>query len=123
MSVAQGDLHLNMKVSSHEGDTQWLDKMVDPHDTPETATMRAECHDKRGLTIARALEVLSDKERCIITSRFMEDQKKTLAEIGKAMGVTKERVRQIEKRALEKLRHHIMQASDHMNDIYDFMEA
>ena len=56
--------------------------------------------------IMRALDILKEKERNVIVLRFglKEEQKKTLEEIGNSYGVTKECIRQIEKRAIEKLK-------------------
>ncbi|HYB57261.1 MAG TPA: sigma-70 family RNA polymerase sigma factor, partial [Alphaproteobacteria bacterium] len=51
-----------------------------------------------------AMETLSERERRVIESRFLGEDKTTLAEIGEAFGVTKERIRQIERQALVKLR-------------------
>jgi RNA polymerase sigma-32 factor len=51
-----------------------------------------------------ALETLTPRERQIITSRFLGEEKPTLAELAGRFGVTRERVRQIEARALAKLR-------------------
>jgi len=56
----------------------------------------------------RAIETLDDRERHIIENRYLTEQPKTLEEIGQTYGVSKERVRQIEERALEKLRRHAL---------------
>ena len=50
------------------------------------------------------MEHLTAREREVITRRFLKDDKITLAEIGETFGVTKERIRQIEGKALSKLR-------------------
>jgi DNA-binding CsgD family transcriptional regulator len=57
--------------------------------------------------LREALDTLSDREAFVITMRFGlgDDQPKTLGEIGKALGLTRERVRQIESRSMSKLRH------------------
>ena len=51
-----------------------------------------------------ALDVLNDRERYIIMNRYLTEEPKTLQEIGDEFGITRERVRQIEKRALEKIK-------------------
>jgi RNA polymerase sigma-32 factor len=50
------------------------------------------------------MQTLSERERRVIESRFLGEDKTTLAEIGEGFGVTKERIRQIERQALGKLR-------------------
>ena len=59
------------------------------------------------LQIAEALDKLSERERRIIVLRFgLEDGKfRTLEEVGREFGITRERIRQIEAKALRKLRH------------------
>ncbi|MBT5499108.1 MAG: sigma-70 family RNA polymerase sigma factor, partial [Alphaproteobacteria bacterium] len=56
-----------------------------------------------------ALALLSPREQDIIQHRFLDDEKSTLAEIGADYGVTKERIRQIESRALNKLKTALVQ--------------
>ena len=58
----------------------------------------------RSSVIEKALAALDERERQIIKHRFLEENKPTLEEIGNDFGVSKERIRQIEGRALEKLR-------------------
>ena len=57
----------------------------------------------RNVWVEKALSNLTSRERQIIESRFLDDRKLTLAEIGEEFGVSKERIRQIENRALEKM--------------------
>jgi len=64
--------------------------------------------EERKQLLYHAVEMLDERERHIIESRYLTEEPKTLEEIGKAYGVSKERVRQIEERALEKLRRHAL---------------
>jgi RNA polymerase sigma-32 factor len=97
------DRSLNAGVAGEDTD-EAMDFLADDRPTPEAivqelkdgATMAAWLHD--------ALETLSQRERDIIRERFLGDEKTTLADIGETYGVTKERIRQIEGRALNKLR-------------------
>jgi len=55
--------------------------------------------------LAAVLETLGERERLILTSRYLGDEPRSLTQIAQVMGVTKERIRQIEARALQKLLH------------------
>ncbi len=99
--LARPDRSLNATV----GDTdELLDFRRDGAPTPEEATMTRHDRRTRAGWIVAALERLNPRERQIITSRFLDEQPRTLAELGSVFGVSKERVRQIEARALGKLR-------------------
>ena len=83
-------------------DTQLGDLLEDGHATPEQTLTRDALHDD----LEHLLEELSPREAEVIRSRFglEDDTPRTLAEIGEAMALSRERVRQIETRALLKLR-------------------
>lgn len=83
-------------------DTQLGDLLEDGHATPEQTLTRDSLHDD----LEHLLEELSPREAEVIRSRFglEDDTPRTLAEIGEAMALSRERVRQIETRALLKLR-------------------
>ena len=78
--------------------------LVDLSPTPEEATIR----DKDGRLMAGILcdvmAELSDRERAILSARLLGDKRRQLLDIGDDLGITKERVRQIERRALRHLR-------------------
>ena len=65
-----------------------------------------------------ALGELSDRERKIIRERRLVDEGATLEQLGKALGVSKERVRQLEQRALGKLRQHLASAIPVKEDLF-----
>lgn len=75
-------------------------------DGPNPEEIVGHLHDSRTRTawIGQALDQLTPREREIITSRFLSGQRSTLAEIGDSFGLTKERIRQIERKALDKMR-------------------
>lgn len=97
------DRSLNATFSDGESD-QFQDFLADDRPTPEENV--TDTHDSalRKQRLHEALESLSEREQTIITQRFLGDDRKTLAEIGETFGLTKERIRQIEARALGKLR-------------------
>jgi RNA polymerase sigma-32 factor len=81
-----------------------LDRLAGASATPED---EASSHERRGLAeaaVCEALRELSDRERMIVRERLMADEPRTLHELGMKLGVSKERVRQIEERACGKLR-------------------
>ncbi len=86
-----------------DSETEWQDWLVD--DTQNHGEVIAENDElahRRGL-LARAMEVLNDRERHILTERRLTDEPRTLEELSQEYDVSRERVRQIEVRAFEKL--------------------
>ena len=99
------DQSLNMAIGGDEtGGDEFQDFLPDHDPTPEQNVI--EHHDGaiRSQRIIDALDLLSTRERRIIVSRFIEDEPLTLAELGLVFDVSKERIRQIESKALDKLR-------------------
>lgn len=93
----------SLDVAHGEGPTA-IERLANPTPTPEE---EASAHERE--TIARAsvhdaLERLSEREQLIVRERIMTDEPITLSELGERLGVSKERVRQLEERALGKLR-------------------
>jgi RNA polymerase sigma-32 factor len=81
-----------------------LDRLAAPSATPED---EASAHERRGrarVAVGEALRELSERERMIVRERLMTDEPRTLQELGVKLGVSKERVRQLEERARGKLR-------------------
>jgi len=98
------DVSLDSKSFS-DSTVTLLDTLVAP--TP-AADVIIECHAKTRIqrdAIAIALNVLQPREKFIVEQRFMIDDRKSLAELGVKLGITKERVRQLEVRTVKKLRH------------------
>lgn len=108
--LSQRDQSLNNPVGEDSGD-EVGDFLVDPSPTPEEIVL-----DRREIQVRRswldaALGELTERERAIVQARFLRDDKQTLEELGAELGITKERVRQIEHKAFEKLRHSVLQRS------------
>ncbi len=72
--------------------------------TPEEEAIENEKEEILKEKLWKALDVLNERERYIILNRYLTEEPKTLQEIGDEFGITRERVRQIEKRALEKIK-------------------
>ncbi len=75
--------------------------------TPEEEAIENEKEEILKKELWKALDVLNEREKYIILNRYLTDNPKTLQEIGDEFGITRERVRQIEKRALEKIKKHL----------------
>jgi RNA polymerase sigma-32 factor len=103
MRMLGGDQSLNATISP-SGEDAWQDFLAD--DRPDPEEVVAEAHDgkTRSRWLAQSLAELSERERTIIRERRLVDEGKTLEELGVRLGISKERVRQIEHRALQKLR-------------------
>ncbi len=96
------DHSLNAPVRS-DGEGEWQDWLVDESESQETLIADAEEMDKRRELLADAMETLNERERHILTERRLQDDPTTLEDLSKVYGISRERVRQIEVRAFEKL--------------------
>ena len=101
-----GDQSLNVAVGT-ESDDQWLDLLPDNRSSPEEVVIGLRDSETRSRWLESALGVLSDREQKIIRERRLVDEGATLEQVGQVLGVSKERVRQLEQRALGKLGQHI----------------
>ncbi len=97
------DWSLNERVRRDSPD-EWGDKLADDSDSPEDIAAAESTERFRKGLIAKALQSLSVRERAIIASRHLTDMKKTRSTIAGELGISRERVRQLEKSALEKMR-------------------
>jgi RNA polymerase sigma-32 factor len=68
------------------------------------------------------MNCLNSREQDIIARRYLQDNSETLANIGKDLGVTKERIRQIESRAIRKMRHHLLKNSNEVRSLLESTE-
>tara|TARA_B100000676_G_scaffold290487_1_gene324026 strand:+ start:7901 stop:8698 length:798 start_codon:yes stop_codon:yes gene_type:complete len=100
MSGSDSSLNVPLRADS-EG--EWQDWLVDDSDNQETALAnREEANERRNMLLA-SMEVLNERERQILIARRLEEEPKTLEELSGEYGVSRERVRQIEVRAFEKI--------------------
>jgi len=110
--LGASDQSLNAPVAE-EGDGNWQDFLADVRPTPEEIVTGLRDSETRSRWLNDALTQLSDREQKIIRERRLQEEGATLEELGKSLGVSKERVRQLEQRAMEKLRTHIEQRIEH----------
>lgn len=101
------DQSLNATIGE-EGEDDWLGKLEDDGPNPEEVVMGLKDAESRTRWLAEAIGELSEREQTIIRRRRLREEGDTLEELGKQLGVSKERVRQLEHRALEKLKDSIM---------------
>ena len=97
-----GDQSLNVKVGD-EGDAEWQDMLVDSHDTQDNILANSNELSFRKKIFDQALEVLNEREKEIISLRKLKDKPVKLKELSKKFNISRERVRQIEEKAFEKL--------------------
>ncbi len=97
------DRSLNATVGQDETD-QLQDFLIDEDPTPEENVARLRDRRTQAKWLRQALGELKPREREVISRRFLTEDRATLAQIGRTYGVTKERIRQIEKKALTQLR-------------------
>ena len=98
-----GDASLNAQLREDEGSSEWQDWLVDESDSQETRLADTEELDNRRSALSNALSVLNDRERRIFEARRLADEPLTLEELSGEFNVSRERVRQIEVRAFEKV--------------------
>jgi len=98
-----GDVSLNAPIRE-DGDTgEWQDWLVDDSVSQESRMVANEEADNRRKALGEALSVLNDRERRIFEARRLADDPITLEDLAEEFGVSRERVRQIEVRAFEKV--------------------
>jgi RNA polymerase sigma-32 factor len=101
--LAGADASLNATVGSEDGGTQWQDWLEDEDsDQAEAYAERNELDTRRAL-LTQAMSVLNDRERDILVQRRLAESPVTLEDLSESYGVSRERIRQIEVRAFEKL--------------------
>jgi RNA polymerase sigma-32 factor len=98
-----GDASLNAPIREEGDSGEWQDWLVDDHDSQEKILAESEELDTRRKALSEALSVLNDRERRIFEARRLTDEPVTLEELAEEFGVSRERVRQIEVRAFEKV--------------------
>ena len=102
-----GDTSLNVMVGE-DGDAQWQDWLVDNDPLQDERLAESQEKDVRHDMLTQAMESLNDREKHILAERRLADDPKTLEELSQVYGVSRERVRQIEVRAFDKLQKAMM---------------
>jgi RNA polymerase sigma-32 factor len=107
-----GDASLNAPIRAGEGDSgEWQDWLADDAETPETVLAEQDELDQRRAMLKDALEVLDKRERRIFEARRLADEPLTLEQLSEEFDVSRERVRQLEVRAFEKVQKAMQKAT------------
>ncbi len=101
--MSGADLSLNVTISE-DGETEWLDRLADDGPTPDELLAEADERSQRHKLLGDALVRLDAREREIVRERHLRDEPLTLEELSKRFHVSRERIRQLEVRAVEKLK-------------------
>jgi len=102
-----GDTSLNVPMRE-DSESQWQDWLADESPLQDEAVAETQEADVRHGMLIEAMDALNDREKHILTERRLTDDPKTLEELSQVYGVSRERVRQIEVRAFEKLQKAMM---------------
>ncbi|WIW44508.1 RNA polymerase sigma factor RpoH [Bradyrhizobium sp. 62B] len=100
----RGDISLNVPLSADTDGSEWQDRLVDPSPDPESFLVEVSDRERERIALAEALAALSPRERSIIRARHLDEQQKTLEELAGQFGISRERIRQIEQRALQRIK-------------------
>jgi RNA polymerase sigma-32 factor len=103
-----GDASLDAPIREDGDSGEWMDWLVDDSASQENRLAETEQSEKRHKALGQALNVLNDRERRIFEARRLADEPITLEELADEFGVSRERVRQIEVRAFEKVQKTVM---------------
>lgn len=106
-----GDTSLNATVRQDSESLEWQDWLVDDTDSQEKMLIDSEQKDNRRSMLTESLDVLNDRERRIFEARRLSEDPMTLEMLSQEFGVSRERIRQIEVRAFEKVQEAVVAAS------------
>ena len=100
----RGDTSLNAPIKDDGEGDEWQSYLVDQSPSPEALVAEQDEKDRQHKALAAAIEVLNGRERRIFEARQLADQPLTLEELALEFNVSRERIRQIETRAFDKVR-------------------
>ena len=112
-----GDLHLNQKVDS-DSENDLMGLLADERQNPEETFEEFNDKNIKKDFINKAIDTLNDREKTIISLRKFREKSITLDELGKKLKISKERVRQIETKALEKLKRSLLEISNQNKEFF-----
>jgi len=105
-----GDASLNAQIRA-DSEGEWQDWLVDDSDSQETVMVRNEETEVRHKLLGEAMTKLTDRERRVFEARRLQEEPMTLEDLSQEFGVSRERIRQIEVRAFEKVQKAVKNAA------------
>lgn len=115
--LAANDQSLNMRVGEN-ADEELQNLLSDEAPNPEDIVIGMKDAQARSRWLQQALQELSDREQKIIRDRHLSDDGVTLEHLGQELGVSKERIRQLEQRAMEKLQKTLRAKTERPDDLF-----
>ena len=123
LNVSEGDVvHMESRLAAvdrslnavvgEDGEAAWQDLLVDERPDPEETTMTRRDTRLRARWVDEAMATLPERERVIVRARFFTEETVTLERLGVTLGISKERVRQLEHQALKRLRRRLSDIPD-----------
>ena len=106
-----GDGSLNVTIGGEDGTAEWQDWLEDENDSQEDVLGESQEHNARMELLETAMADLNEREQHIIRERRLSDSPKTLEDLAGVYKVSRERIRQIEARAFEKLQEAMLKAA------------
>lgn len=106
-----GDASLNAPMRADEGSSEWQDWLVDDTPDQETTLGNSQEYDERMELLSGAMNDLNEREKAIFQARRLKDNPATLEELAQEYNVSRERIRQIEVRAFEKVQEAVQHAA------------
>jgi len=106
-----GDASLNVTIGGEDGSAEWQDWLQDDTESQEKSLGDSQEHDARMDLLQDAMSDLNERERDIISKRRLSDSPMTLEDLAGIYSVSRERIRQIEARAFEKLQEAMLKAA------------
>ena len=113
LRLSARDFSLEYSANTEDSNRLPVETVPDYRPTPVELIEEFDDIQHKHEAINTALAVLNDKERFIIENRILKDEPDTLQEVGEKLNITRERVRQIEARALEKLKKSLKEKNVH----------
>ncbi len=116
--LAGSDFSLNATQSSEDDGREWIDTLEDENSqSSERVEAQKDIDTLRGWLV-KAMNALNERERFIVTERKLRDEPRTLESLGTELGLSKERVRQLEAAAFQKMRKNLESQSREVHEFF-----